>query len=130
MHAQNRTGTGTDGSDPEQGGTKLQTIAEQFKGALERYFRKRVRDRQEAADLVHEVFCRLAARADDLRIKNPEAYIFPTAANLLRDCAQRDISRREAKEQIKLQQPDRFKEISQNLVLLGTQRLYAWPAPQ
>src|SRR3546814_47920 len=66
----------------------------------------------------------------DLRIKNPEAYLFQTAANLLRDRARRDISRREAKEQIKLQEQDRFEEISPERVLLGKQRISAWPAAE
>lgn len=112
-----------DAAGDQPGVTDLVGISERFRGALERYFRKRVHDREEVDDLVQEVFCRLASRPDGIRIENPEAYLFQTAANLLRDLARRDGARREPKEQIRLQEQDKFEEISPERVLLGKQRV-------
>lgn len=55
-----------------------------YRPALMSFFARRVRDRAEAEDLTQEVLARLAtggARA----VLHPDAYVFQTASNLLRD---------------------------------------------
>ncbi len=58
------------------------------KGAsLSHYFRQRVTHRWDAQDLVQEVYLRLLriGPADAASIRNPEAYLFTVAANLLKE---------------------------------------------
>lgn len=57
-----------------------------FRGPLLAYFRRRVADTSEAEDLTQEVFVRLARQAD-FPHSNAQAYVFVTAANLLKDRA-------------------------------------------
>jgi RNA polymerase sigma factor (sigma-70 family) len=49
------------------------------------FFRKRTRNGSDTQDLVQQVFLRLAQSRQDGEIHNPDAYIFQTAANTLRD---------------------------------------------
>jgi RNA polymerase sigma factor (sigma-70 family) len=57
--------------------------------ALTAYFRRRISRRGDAEDLVQEVYCRLLRSGQDHReeisIRNPEAYLFTVAENLLRE---------------------------------------------
>lgn len=53
--------------------------------SLKSYFLKRVRDADLAEDLVQEVFVRLSRSPRQGAGDHPEAYIFFTAANILRD---------------------------------------------
>ena len=75
---------------PESADHRLEAIVARFQEPLRSFFRKRAFDRQEADDLVQEVFCRLAARSESQPMDKPEAYVFQAAANLLRDRARRD----------------------------------------
>lgn len=56
--------------------------------ALNRYFRRRVSHREDAEDLAQEVYLRLLrAEPSDGAIRNPEAYLYTVAVNLLRERA-------------------------------------------
>jgi RNA polymerase sigma-70 factor (ECF subfamily) len=59
-----------------------------FRPALLSYFRRRVRDHSEAEDLAQEVLIRLV-RHSEVSPESAHAYVFQTAANLLRDRARR-----------------------------------------
>jgi RNA polymerase sigma-70 factor (ECF subfamily) len=78
-----------------QGDALLNRLSARYRGPLTSYFLRRVRRRDEAEDLTQEVFLRMVRslqRADDGgggRIDNPEAFLFRTAVNLLRDRARR-----------------------------------------
>lgn len=69
--------------DSPQGLSRL--FAEQ-QAPLSRYFLKRTAHAWDAQDLVQEVYARLLA-ADHAAIRNPEAYLYTVAANLLRQRA-------------------------------------------
>jgi RNA polymerase sigma-70 factor (ECF subfamily) len=108
---------------PSSGAGELDEVARRFGTVLEKYFQKRVLDTQEAEDLVQEVFCRLAARTETLRIENPEAYLFQVAANLLRDRARRDIAHREGQRRFANGRRNDCDEISPERILQGRQRI-------
>lgn len=120
--------TGPEGNNNGNGPIAAEYMEElfsEFQTPLERYFRKRVRGKEEVDDLVQEVFCRLAARAKNFRMEKPEAYVFQIAANLLRDKARREITRRASTSQLFDQTENKFEEISPERVLLGRQSLIA-----
>ena len=56
--------------------------------ALLAFFTRRVGNRVEAEDLVHDVYVRLES-APESQMRDPEAYVFQVAANLVRDRARR-----------------------------------------
>jgi len=57
------------------------------KDALWRYFVRRVRRRSDAEELAQEVYLRLLRVADADALRNPEAYLYAIAANLLKEHA-------------------------------------------
>jgi RNA polymerase sigma-70 factor (ECF subfamily) len=64
------------------------------KDALWRYFVRRVRRRSDAEELAQEVYLRLLRVADADALRNPEAYLYAIAANLLKEhAAQQSIGR-------------------------------------
>jgi RNA polymerase sigma factor (sigma-70 family) len=63
-----------------------------FRGALLAYFLRRVGDRSEAEDLTQEVFARLSRQ--NHQPEAMQAYLFVTAANLLKDRARSRATRR------------------------------------
>ena len=64
------------------------------KDALWRYFVRRVRRRSDAEELAQEVYLRLLRVADADALRNPEAYLYAIAANLLKEYAmQQSIGR-------------------------------------
>jgi RNA polymerase sigma factor (sigma-70 family) len=72
--------------------TRQDTWAQKFTEyqlALNRFFRRRHLHRQDAEDLAQEVYLRLlrAEQAESGAIRNPEAYLFTVAVNLLRERA-------------------------------------------
>jgi len=67
----------------------LKQMSESYRQPLTAYFQRRVHSRNEAEDLTQEVFLRLVRRLDQDRIENPEAFVFRTAVNLLRDRSRR-----------------------------------------
>jgi len=67
----------------------LRGMSSRYRQPLIAYFQRRVRSREEAEDLTQEVFLRLARRLDVESVDNPEAFLFRTAVNLLRDRSRR-----------------------------------------
>jgi RNA polymerase sigma-70 factor (ECF subfamily) len=67
----------------------LRQVSERYRQPLTAYFQRRVHSRIEAEDLTQEVFLRLVRRLDLETIENPEAFVFQTAMNLLRDRSRR-----------------------------------------
>ena len=102
---------------------RLEAIAQRFSGPLRSFFRKRVRDPHDAEDLVQEVFVRIAGRSGDTSMDSPEAYVFQTAANLLRDRARRHATRARGDQMLADQSEHFVEEISPERVLLGKRRL-------
>jgi RNA polymerase sigma-70 factor (ECF subfamily) len=110
--------------DPcEPDGPDLRQIVERYDRPLRSFFRKRAFNPHDAEDLVQEVFVRLFARNDAARMENPEAYVFQTAANLLRDKARRDLTRASAMRGLADQARDSVEEISPERVLQGREAL-------
>ena len=68
---------------------ELAEINRTFRPALMAFFLRRLRNHAEAEDLTQEVFMRLAAAKSD-QVKSADAYVFRTAANLLRDRSRRE----------------------------------------
>lgn len=64
---------------------RLDDLARRYYAPLASFFRKRTRNAREVEDLVQQVFLRLAQYRDLGDIRNPDGYIFQTAANTLRD---------------------------------------------
>jgi RNA polymerase sigma factor (sigma-70 family) len=58
--------------------------------ALQAFFLRRLRIKSDAGDLVQEVYLRMLRVADPQAIRNPEAYLFTVAGNLLRENAVAD----------------------------------------
>jgi RNA polymerase sigma-70 factor (ECF subfamily) len=77
---------------------RVRNLFERYRPALFAYFTHRVRSSSEADDLVQDVFVRLSRLDASMDIHNPEAFIFRTAVNLLRDRARRRKARRETAE--------------------------------
>jgi RNA polymerase sigma factor (sigma-70 family) len=82
-------------SDPEAA-TASDTSVRTFRGSLDElakryyapllsFFRKRTHNAPEVQDLVQQVFLRLAQCEELDGVRNPDGYIFQTAANTLRD---------------------------------------------
>lgn len=67
---------------------RLDEVAAQYRAPLLRFFQRRVEPREDADDLVQDVFSRLAGQ-DLATIANIQGYIFQVAANVLRDRARR-----------------------------------------
>ncbi len=102
----------------------LERLSEAYRGPLTAYFERRVRSRDEAEDLTQEVFLRLVRRPDGADIDNPEAFVFRTAVNLLRDRSRRDKTFRSHLNETEIRQ-DRFEGISPERVLQDRQALQA-----
>ena len=64
---------------------RLDSLARRYYSPLAKFFRTRTRNASEVQDLVQKVFLRLAQCQELDGIQNPEAYIFQTAANALKD---------------------------------------------
>jgi len=60
------------------------------RGALQAFFHRRLRIKSDAPDLVQEVYLRMLRVGDPHTIRNPEAYLFTVAGNLLRENAVAD----------------------------------------
>jgi len=60
------------------------------RGALQLFFSRRLRVKADAADLAQEVYLRLLRVSDPDTIRNPEAYLFAVAGNLLKENAMAD----------------------------------------
>ena len=83
----------------------LKQLTERYRQPLNAYFQRRVGTRNEAEDLTQEVFLRLVKRLDVETLDNPEAFVFTTAANLLRDRYRRGHTQRSHLAEVSQQQP-------------------------
>jgi len=72
----------------------LNDLFDSYRGALHAYFLRRTHNRADAEDLTHDVFIRLGRLDPATELHNAEAFIFQTAANLLRDRARRAEAQR------------------------------------
>jgi RNA polymerase sigma factor (sigma-70 family) len=68
-----------------QDNSRLNSLAQRYYLPLLSFFRKRTDNAFDTQDLVQQVFLRLAQSRQEGEIHNPDAYIFQTAANALRD---------------------------------------------
>lgn len=71
----------------------LAEAVERYGGALSRFFERRVDNKSDVADLVQDVFLRLAKLRDISTIEKFESYMFVTASSVLRDRARRHATR-------------------------------------
>ena len=71
----------------------FESLHNAFRGALRRYFARRVRDDSEAEDLVQDVFERLAKRDEPVEGERAAGYIFETANSVFTDRLRRRSSR-------------------------------------
>jgi len=67
----------------------LETLYRQQSGRLLKALTRRTANREDARDLVHEIFCRVAriGATSPLKLHRPEAFLSRMAANLLKDRA-------------------------------------------
>ncbi len=100
----------------------LQRLSERYRQPLIAYFQRRVTSRSEAEDLTQEVFLRLVKRLDVQKLDNPEAFLFTTAVNLLRDRFRRGQTQRSHLAEVSLQQPG-IEELSPERVFDSRQHL-------
>jgi RNA polymerase sigma factor (sigma-70 family) len=73
--------------------TLVERLFEQHRDALQAFLYRRVRTKPDAADLAQEVYLRILRVADPDAIRNPEAYLYTVAANLLKENAVADRRR-------------------------------------
>ncbi|EZP50000.1 ECF subfamily RNA polymerase sigma-24 factor [Sphingomonas sp. RIT328] len=71
----------------------LRDLVASYSRPLTRYFQRRVVQSHDVPDLVQEVFLRLSRMAEPGGIREPDSFIFVTAANVLRDRARRSRTR-------------------------------------
>jgi RNA polymerase sigma factor (sigma-70 family) len=76
------------GVDP----TVIRNLFDRYRMPLYAYFLRRTRNKADAEDLTHDVFVRLTRLDPTAELHNAEAFIFQTAANLLRDRGRRTQS--------------------------------------
>jgi RNA polymerase sigma factor (sigma-70 family) len=67
----------------------LGRLNRRFRPALMAFFLRRLKSHAEAEDMTQEVFLRLAS-TDAAQMQSADAYVFQTAANLLRDRGRRE----------------------------------------
>jgi RNA polymerase sigma-70 factor (ECF subfamily) len=74
--------------------SRLDQFVRRYYAPLVSFFRRRTRQSADVDDLVQQVFLRLSQHPHVDAIKNPDAYIFQTAANALTDHVRRNGVRR------------------------------------
>lgn len=75
------------------GARAAERLVSRFRSPLLQFFQRRVAAREDAEELAHDVFVKLLRRPDFSDIKNVEAFVFVTAANVLRDHYRKDVRR-------------------------------------
>jgi RNA polymerase sigma-70 factor (ECF subfamily) len=71
-------------------------------GALRRFFRRRVRREADVAELAQDVYRRMLTVSDPSEIRNPEAYMFTVANNLL---GERAVLARRERDSVDVEDP-------------------------
>jgi len=85
LHDAARMRAGWDDTSGKDGETDLAARSRALRGALTRYFQRRLPDANEVDDLVQEVFLRIVLRGDSQDLDRFEGYVFATAASVLKD---------------------------------------------
>jgi RNA polymerase sigma-70 factor (ECF subfamily) len=70
--------------------TLVEKLFTRHRNALQAFFFRRLRTKADAADLAQEVYLRMLRVKDPDTIRNPEAYLFAVAGNLLKENAMAD----------------------------------------
>ncbi|MFP1132853.1 RNA polymerase sigma factor [Asticcacaulis sp. W401b] len=65
----------------------LSHLYKKYNAGLQRFFFRRVRNRDDAEDLTHDLLIKIAHRTDVEKMENPEGFLFAAATNALRDRA-------------------------------------------
>jgi RNA polymerase sigma-70 factor (ECF subfamily) len=86
--------------------SRLDEVVRRYYAPLRTFFRRRTRNSPEVQDLVQQVFLRLAEHPHLGAIENPDAYVFQTAANALRDHCRRSRVRSRYMDAQKSGEPD------------------------
>ena len=102
---------------------RLDDVARRYYAPLLSFFRKRTRNPAEVEDLVQQVFLKLARQSADSGIDNPDAYIFQTASNTLRDHLRRDLVRERYDGREEAGEEQERSEISPERVLIGREAM-------
>jgi RNA polymerase sigma factor (sigma-70 family) len=68
----------------------VEKLFAKHRDALQAFFYRRLRAKPDAADLAQEVYLRMLRVPDTDAIRNPEAYLYTVAANLLKENAVAD----------------------------------------
>jgi RNA polymerase sigma factor (sigma-70 family) len=106
----------------------VERLFAEHRGALQAFFRRRIRTKADAADLAQEVYVRMLRRGDQEAIRNPVHYLYTVANNLVKehaalDCRQAsgiDIDEAPAHEQLEtLPQFDGDFDARQRVARLG-----------
>lgn len=100
----------------------LRQLSERYRQPLVAYFQRRVHSINEAEDMTQEVFLRLVRRLDVESIDNPEAFVFRTAVNLLRDRSRRGKTKQSHLAELTRQHAD-MEELSPERVFDSRQSL-------
>src|SRR5262245_22522577 len=70
-------------ADPKKG--FVERLFAQHHAGLQAFFRRRIRTKSDAADLVQEVYVRMLRVSDTEAIRNPELYLYTVAGNLAKE---------------------------------------------
>src|SRR5688572_27653741 len=100
----------------------VERLVARYREPLLSYFVRRVRNAAEAEDLTQEVFLRIVRHLDGSDIDNAEAFLFRTAANLLRDRARRESTRAKLLTETGAHEPH-TEELTPERVLQGREAL-------
>lgn len=65
----------------------VERLFAEHRGALQSFFRRRIRHKAEAADLAQEVYVRILRIRDQDAIRNPVLYLYTVANNLVKEHA-------------------------------------------
>lgn len=84
-HAPPRMDAGRENPSKDDGQSDLATRSRALRGALTRYFQRRLPDANEVDDLVQEVFLRIVRRGNSQDLDRFEGYVFETAASVFKD---------------------------------------------
>ena len=104
--------------------SRLDQFVRRYYAPLVSFFRRRTRHSADVDDLVQQVFLRLSQHPHVDAIKNPDAYIFQTAANALTDHVRRNGVRRRIFEDTGTEDTVEWSsDVSPERVLQGSQSL-------
>lgn len=103
----------------------LEDINARYRDVVRRYFFKRVNNHAEAEDLTQDLLVRLAQRLAQNPIENPEAFLFTTAANLLKDRGRRQRTASRFLTEMSASRSENFEALSPERVLVSKQSLRA-----